>query len=223
MIWVVERETLSNLCNRQRLRSGSDIVVRGSRKTDSERFPHRSPSLAGAGRCHPWRSPRSEARDSAWSQQGCCIPRRGMDAAVRDNAGFTMMESIVAIAITTILAGVMIIIVSSSFKGANTVAISMDNTQELLYIDKFIREKAENLYVPYWASMEIAANNFMDQLWSSSIAKYIESVKLIYSSEKIIRGIEVRYSIGNNTFTTLTLFSSKPLVSGGASSLFRNR
>ena len=139
------------------------------------------------------------------------------------SAGFTMMESIIAIAITTVFAGVMIIIVSTSFKGTSSVASSMDNTQELLYIDRFIREKAENLYVPYWASMEIAANNFMDQLWSSSIAKYVETVKLIYSSEKMIRGVEVRYSIGNNTFTTLALFSSRPLVSARTDALYRDR
>ena len=131
------------------------------------------------------------------------------------SAGFTMMETLVAIAITAVLAGIMITVVSSSFKGANSATKSMEGAYELLYIDKLIRDKAENLYVPYWASMEIAANNFSNQLWASDIAKYIESVKLIYNtggSEKIIRGVEVRYSINNNTFTTLALFSSKPLV-----------
>ena len=123
-----------------------------------------------------------------------------------------MMEALVAVAITAIMAGVLITIVSSSFKGVSNATNSMEGAYELLYIDRLIREKAENLYVPYWASMEIAAGNFSDQLWLSNIGKYIESVRLIYNSEKIIRGIEVRYSINNNSFTTLALFSSKPVI-----------
>ena len=128
------------------------------------------------------------------------------------SAGFTLMESLVAIAITAVLAGVMITIVSTSLKGTKSVAGSIDSSCEILYIDRFIRNKAENLYVPYWASMEIAVNNFSAMLWSSEIAKYIESVKLIYNSERIIRGVEVRYKVNNNGFTTLALFSSKPIL-----------
>ena len=135
-------------------------------------------------------------------------------------SGFTMIECLVAIVITMVMAGTIVIIVSSSFSGASSISISMANTRELLYIDRQIKEKAADLYVPHWASMEIAANNFVDQLWASDIGKHIESVKLIYNSEGLIRGIEVRYSIENNTFTTVALFSSKSLVSGRANFLF---
>ncbi|MCL2294994.1 MAG: prepilin-type N-terminal cleavage/methylation domain-containing protein [Spirochaetes bacterium] len=128
------------------------------------------------------------------------------------SAGFTMMESMVAIAITAIMAGVIFTIISTSFKGANNTMSSIESAYELLFVDRLIREKAETLYVPYWASMEIAADNFSDQLWTSSIAKYIESVKLIYNSERIIRGIEVKYLINNNSYTTLALFSNRPLL-----------
>jgi len=131
-----------------------------------------------------------------------------------------MIECLVAIAITMVMAGAMVLMVSSSFRGVNNIGISINNTQELLYVDRQIRERAADLYVPYWASMEIAANNFADQLWASNIGKHIESVKLIYNSDKIIRGIEVRYSIENNTFTTIALFSSRSLLSARASSLF---
>jgi len=143
---------------------------------------------------------------------GCRLNSITNNYNMASSAGFTMMESIIAIAITAIVAGAMTIIISSSFKGASSVAASMDSTRELLYIDRLIRERAENLYVPYWASMELVANSFTDQLWLSNIGKYIESTTLICNSEKIIRGIEVRYKIGNDTFTTLALFSSKPLL-----------
>ena len=129
------------------------------------------------------------------------------------SAGFTMIESLVAIAVTTVMAGVIVTIVSSSFKGASSIAASLDNTRELLYIDRQIRESSAALYVPYWASMEIAANNFADQLWQSNIGKHIESVKLIYDSEKIIRGIEARYIVGNKTFTTKAFFTCVQLTS----------
>ena len=131
---------------------------------------------------------------------------------VDNSAGFTMMESMVAIAITLVVAGVLGAIVSTAFKGANSAASSAEGARKLLYIDRLIRNKAEDLYVPYWASMERAGNDFTGELWASGIAKYIESIKLIYNSEKIIRGVEVRYSINNKTFTTFALFSNRPLL-----------
>ena len=134
-------------------------------------------------------------------------------AKSQSSAGFTIIESLVAIAITTVMAGVIVIIVTSSFKGASNAVASIDNARVVLSIDRQIRENAATLYVPYWASMEIAANDFADQLWQSNIGKHIESVKLIYDSEKIIRGIEVRYLVDNKTFTTTALFSSRALMS----------
>lgn len=129
-----------------------------------------------------------------------------------NNEGYTFIESIVAIAVVTLISAIIISFVFLSFKTGKKIMQIESYSFKLLSIDRIIREQADNFIVPYWQSPEEAANILVNQLWRSETGKYLRGVNLLYNKKKQLAGIEVTYLIGEKIFKTSALFASRPVI-----------
>jgi prepilin-type N-terminal cleavage/methylation domain-containing protein len=129
-----------------------------------------------------------------------------------NNEGYTFIESIVAIAVVTLISAIILSFVFLSFKTGKKIMQIEDYSFKLLSIDKIIREQADNFIVPYWQPPEETANILVNQLWRSETGKYLRTVNLLYNKKKQLAGIRVTYLIGEKIFKTSALFASVPVI-----------
>ena len=125
--------------------------------------------------------------------------------------GFTLMESLVSIAIILILSGCIIIAFSTGMK-ANIKSVGAIRTANtILETDRFIREQVDSLHIPYWLKPEESIEKLKNQLWRSKVGKYIHEIAILYDTNGNPRGITVDYLVGTKNMKTSALFPFHPV------------
>jgi prepilin-type N-terminal cleavage/methylation domain-containing protein len=128
------------------------------------------------------------------------------------DSGFTLMETLVSIAIVLIISGCVITAVSLSYR----IIIKAKNTSEtaatILQIDHFIREQANDFHIPYWENAAGRTAFFKDSLWQSKYGQYIYQIHTIISPQGFTRGISASYSVNGTISQTSALFPSIPVL-----------
>jgi len=129
-------------------------------------------------------------------------------------AGFTLTEVLLTIAIVLVTASVLTVAVSTALKNASLSFNTAKSAVTITRIDRFIRTSADDIIIPYWAPSSPYIEIFISNLYLSDIGSFINSVTVIYDHNKKARGIEVNYTVNNNKMRTVALFSSIPVMEG---------
>ncbi|MCL2128897.1 MAG: prepilin-type N-terminal cleavage/methylation domain-containing protein [Treponema sp.] len=129
------------------------------------------------------------------------------------NAGFSLMETLVTIAIILVVSFSVLIAFRSGTLGTLNALNEINTARTIIRTDRFIREQAESIHIPYWLNSFDSIENLKNELWRSRAGTLIKEISLITDSSGFIRGVNVSFVVDNKTYSTRTLFSSIP-VSG---------
>ena len=127
-------------------------------------------------------------------------------------AGYTLMETLVSIAIVLALSGALAVTAVASMRALSQSFSAIQSAVTIARIDRFVRSGADSLHVPYWENSQPHVDSFSDSLYRSRIGGYIASITVIRDSRRIIRGLEVTYTVNNREIRTRALFPAVPVV-----------
>jgi prepilin-type N-terminal cleavage/methylation domain-containing protein len=128
--------------------------------------------------------------------------------------GFTLVETLVAIAIMSIIGVSVFLSFRGGLSSADSTRSLITNSTLALKLDDGYRESLSSSSVPYWISAEDAAPGIAGRLREGKAGGYIVSTEYIRDSDGKIRGVSVVYSVGKTLFRTDGLFSSTAIIGG---------
>jgi prepilin-type N-terminal cleavage/methylation domain-containing protein len=126
----------------------------------------------------------------------------------QNEAGFTLMETLLSVAIILIISSLLVVGSGASVQGASKSIKAVRTAAALTSIDRFIRIKTNAVHIPYWADTTPYINALTAELYQSKIGTHIKSVGPIANYPKAPRGIEVVYTVNNKEMRTVALFPS---------------
>jgi type II secretory pathway pseudopilin PulG len=145
-----------------------------------------------------------------WFDDAGCVNIRytvsTVSQAETTHDGFTLMETLVSIAILMVISSLFVVAFSTAFKA---VAKSNDGITEALTItqvDRFIRQQTDSAHIPYWVDSKPYVEELLNELYRSKIGMYIKSIEIINDSRKKPRGILVVYIVKKRRIQTRALF-----------------
>jgi type II secretory pathway pseudopilin PulG len=121
---------------------------------------------------------------------------------------FTLMETLISVAIILILSGILVVASGSSIQGASKAIKTINTAITLSRIDRHIRIKTEAVHIPYWTDNKPYIDVLTAELYQSKFGAYIKSVKAIVNYPMPPRGIEVIYEVNSKEMRTVALFPS---------------
>jgi type II secretory pathway pseudopilin PulG len=128
-------------------------------------------------------------------------------------AAFTLMETLLTVAIVLAVSGVLVTASGVSMKGASQSVKAAGTAATLTSIDRYIRASTNTLHIPYWADTTSYIANLSGELYRSKIGPYIKSIGTITAYHNATpRGIEVVYAVNNRSARTIALFPSVPVM-----------
>jgi type II secretory pathway pseudopilin PulG len=127
-------------------------------------------------------------------------------------AAFTMMETLLSVAIVLVVSGVLVIASGTATQGASKSIKAIGTAAMLTRIDRHIRIRTDALHIPYWADSKPYIEALSGELYRSKIGPYIKSIRTISGYRESPRGIEVIYTVNNLETRTIALFPSVDLV-----------
>ena len=131
----------------------------------------------------------------------------------KDNeAGYTLTETIVSVAIVMILGCILVIGITVSMKSLAQSYFKINTALTVTRIDRFIRTRVDSLHIPYWTNSKPYIDSLNTELYRSKAGAYIISINVITDSRSIGRGLEVIYAINNHEIKTMALFPVVPLT-----------
>jgi hypothetical protein len=122
------------------------------------------------------------------------------------------METLVSIAVMSIISGGIVLAFSSSMRIISTVDNKTSTAVKLLQIDYFIRDQVDNFHIPYWFYAPDEVLRFKNTIWLSKYGKYIQNIETITDASGITRGIRVFYTANGISVHTDALFPSTPVL-----------
>ena len=124
----------------------------------------------------------------------------------RNDAGFTKMEILLTIAIVLIFGSILAV----SFNAANNNAARTNKVlitaQSINKIDRLIREKIDNLQIPYWENPYPYIENAIQEMYRAHYGQKLKSVQILYNKDKKPAGLEVVYIVNNTEQKTIVKF-----------------
>lgn len=130
----------------------------------------------------------------------------------KETAGFTLMEALVSIAVILVISSSITLAFTSGTKSLMKAAGAVTASGKVLQIDRFIRESAGNLHIPYWLEPGNSIEAFTDELRRSKMGRYIQEVTIINNSSGVARGVTVGYTVNGKKLRTSVLFPAIPVV-----------
>jgi len=129
-----------------------------------------------------------------------------------NDAGFTLMEVLLSVAIILILGSVLVISSNTAMHGIAKSNETVNTAEVITGIDRLIRQGAHDIQIPYWANPAPYIDNYISDLFRSKAGPYIKSIRVISDNAGNARGIEVSYIVNNREMLCLALFSSAVIV-----------
>jgi len=132
---------------------------------------------------------------------------------MKDEAGFTMMETLTVIALSIIIAGAMGALLFSSWRITN--GIRQRNMQQFrqMRIENLIREAAEGVSVPYWQQPEQGlpkAKSAIGKALANAGYKNSFELETLHDNSGRPRGVICRCHIDGREYEVQSLFASVP-------------
>ena len=126
----------------------------------------------------------------------------------QSEAGFTLMETLLSVAIVLVLGSLLVISSNTAFQGASKSITAVNTAATITRIDLNIRTRANAVHIPYWADAKPYIDAVTAELFQSKIGPYIKSIRTISDHRRVPRGIEVVYTVNNREMRTVALFAS---------------
>ena len=130
----------------------------------------------------------------------------------QNEAGFTLMETLLSVAIILILGSLLVIASNTAIQGMSQSHKAVRTAATFTRIDRDIRDKAYAVHIPYWENPVPYLEAFVTELYRSRIGTYIKSTRIVFDHLRVPRGIEVVYTVNNREMRTVALFSSVVIV-----------
>jgi type II secretory pathway pseudopilin PulG len=127
-------------------------------------------------------------------------------------AAFTLMETLLSVAIVLAVSGVLVVASGTATQGASKSVKAVGTAATLTRIDRYIRAKADAVHIPYWANPTPYIDTLIGELYRSNFGPYIKSVRKITGFRNVPRGIEVVYEVNNKEMRTVALFPSVTIM-----------
>ena len=134
--------------------------------------------------------------------------------SIKDESGFTLMETLCAIALLLICAGAAGGLAHSARRITGTIRERSVRQYRQLRIERIIREAAEEISVPYWAEETrglTAAREAVEKALLEAGYKAGVELEALKDSGGRIRGINSRCRIDGQEYEAYGLFASVPL------------
>jgi type II secretory pathway pseudopilin PulG len=128
------------------------------------------------------------------------------------NDGFTLMETLVSIAIIMAVSSLFAIAFITAFKATSQSNNEIKTAITITQIDHFIRERTNSLHIPYWADSKPYADELRNELFRSKFASHINTIQIINDSRRKPRGLLVIYTVNNRQIQTKALFPSVSIM-----------
>jgi hypothetical protein len=130
----------------------------------------------------------------------------------QSEAGFTLMETLLSVAIILIFGSLLIVSSNTAFQGTSHSVKAVNTAATITRVDRHIRDRAGAVHIPYWADARPYIDAFTAELFQSKIGPYIKSVRVISDRRRVPRGIEAVYTVNNREMQTSALFSSTAIM-----------
>lgn len=139
------------------------------------------------------------------------------------SAGYSFIEVLVSLIIIALIGGILYFSYAVSVKSINSSRHKLQYAIIRLNTDTVLRKNIQRINIPYWINEtpDITANEnkiYLDwidgkkekkTITFSNKVSFTECIPILTSNKKI-KGIEVKYLIDNNEYKTVSLFSSRP-------------
>lgn len=126
----------------------------------------------------------------------------------QDEAGFTLMEALLTVAIILILGSLLAAASKTALHGSSQSLKTVNAAAALTRADRRIRLSAENAHIPYWANPTPYIEALKAELLRSNIGPNIKSIRTVFDHRGIPRGVEAIYTVKDREARTVALFSS---------------
>ena len=126
----------------------------------------------------------------------------------QSEAGFTLMETLLSIAIVLVLGSLLVVSTNTAFQGASKSIMAVNTAATITRIDRHIRARANAVHIPYWADAKPYIDAITAELFQSKMGAYIKSIRAVSDHRRVPRGIEVVYTVNNHEMRTVALFAS---------------
>jgi len=126
----------------------------------------------------------------------------------QNEAGFTLMETLLSVAIVLVLGSLLVVSSKTALQGASLSIKAVNTAATITRIDRHIRTRTDAVHIPYWADATLYIDALSAELFQSRIGTYIKSVRTISDNRKVPRGIEAVYTVNNREMRTVALFPS---------------
>lgn len=133
---------------------------------------------------------------------------------MKDESGFTIMETLCAIALLVILAGISGTVIFNTRRITENIQTRADINFMQMRIETIIREVAEEIVLPYWEKDEralpLARVAITNELLKAGYEIDVE-IEALHDNIGRVRGVHCRYHIEDLSFESSGLFASIPL------------
>lgn len=131
----------------------------------------------------------------------------------KDNdQGFTLLETLVVIAVTALMAGAFFSFLHGGIDAWNDSYSNYSRAIKVLTLERYVRERCDETHVPYWDNGIDIVTNVLLELKASRYGDCITDARVLYDSRRLPRGVFVAYSIGGITGDIEALFASIPVM-----------
>lgn len=129
-----------------------------------------------------------------------------------NDQGFTLLETLVVIAVTALMAGAFFSFLHGGIGTWNGSYSNYSRAIKVLALERYVRERCDETHVPYWDSGSDIATNVLVELKASRYGNCIAEARVLYDSHRMTRGVFVAYSVGGTTGDIEALFASIPVM-----------
>lgn len=141
-----------------------------------------------------------------------CKRNYGKRDDMRSEHGYTLMETLVVIAIMLLMGGVCFNFFNTSMTANNKAFMNYSVAIRFLSIDSYIRGKCNEVHVLYWNIADGYISSVTDVIANSKYKNDIRRIETIKDAKNNVRGLRVVYSVNGIDATTDAVFSSIPVM-----------
>lgn len=113
-------------------------------------------------------------------------------------SGFSMIETLISMFISLLISAAICLVFVSLYRNIGKVNNEISIFREKLVKDKYIREWADTIEIPYWDTSNAYLNSKIDELKKHDFFnKSIKNIEYLKDDLKCKRGIIVTYTLTN--------------------------
>ncbi|MBE6351466.1 MAG: hypothetical protein E7060_00785 [Treponema bryantii] len=113
-------------------------------------------------------------------------------------SGFSMIETLISMFISLLISAAICLVFVSLYRNIGKVNNEISISREKLVKDKYIRDWADTIEIPYWDTSNAYLNSKIDELKKHDFFnKSIKNIEYLKDDLKCKRGIIVTYTLTN--------------------------